>query len=540
MVLPRLNDRQRADTPPLAIIILWILSFVVYYFDVFVFKWDGIDFRHFMRRSVFMPMLSNVLLVVSTIIVIAWTMGKLRQGERNEVYWFAAFMACVFVLLLSGLDAPRIMHLVLAFLFLLIFYRSVDDKTTLLMWATIAIFIDFIGYQLLAVILGRPDIISRVLFPIWPFAILIYGAMSNDDVAVKVLVIIQVMVFLLIGADGFSIAVGNDAMLDRTTFNAGMTKIENFLVSIPTSVDQIMGHAINETVGITDIYQGREEQTGESEKLGVRFEDMEADMNSYYAGDPVAAWVWLKARALNKYEHFTISLRCSATDEEGNSILGTISPESEFEIYTLEDHYISCEFPSMDAGFYDIQINATFDFTTTADITAYYMNQEAMNSLKMEGKDLFAEYPILEDSVAEYTQGPVMLGMEVQDVPIAVPDDGRQIKHYIGTTVGNSWDGVISSLDAFSIFIPNDMSLDCRGFSGPRGGEDRQSEYARQDTQSYGEILDHLSFRCWVLMSKADLDNSPVTSRVFETEANYHYTISDSIHVTVEELDEEA
>jgi hypothetical protein len=226
-----------------------------------------------------------------------------------------------------------------------------------------------------------------------------------------------------------------------------------------------------------------------------------------------------------------IYITCEAIDENDTSYpANKIEPPSPINIFKEEDYFISCDFNSLKTGYYEIQINATFKFETTSRLKTFFMNKETVRALRREDKDVYEEYPIIEDTTAIYTEGPVGIGMETTKPPIIVSETGS--KPYLGITVENKWEGHISEIIDLYVTPPTGMelypSLSSCNFAS--SGQD----YRYIDSSKIGTIESYRSFRCRYSVYKTDLDEVPVSTRYFRARVVYYYTLTKSTSVEIE------
>jgi hypothetical protein len=66
-----------------------------------------------------------------------------------------------------------------------------------------------------------------------------------------------------------------------------------------------------------------------------------------------------------------------AADENDTLIAGTAYPET-INVDQYEETTVSCDFPAgtLRPGYYDVTVNATFNFETRAYLKTYFMNKE--------------------------------------------------------------------------------------------------------------------------------------------------------------------
>ncbi|MFH0875248.1 MAG: hypothetical protein V1859_04885 [archaeon] len=314
----------------------------------------------------------------------------------------------------------------------------------------------------------------------------------------------------------------------------------NALINLPLLIVGAGEDVVAAATG--DYYTGQVEEGKDDKDLGVFFEDVIASDPKYHEGDPVSVWATLSAKTVE--EPIVITLSCYASngsDETDLKIQGTIYPGT-VNVDSFEEASVSCDFPAgaLPIGEYNIILAATFNFKTMAYLKTYFMNKETIRALRRESKDIFKEYPVIEQKpIAIYTQGPIGIGIESNEPPIGISAT-ENIEPLLGVTIDNKWTGKIESFDEVTILVPSSFSVDTSSSScnfGEGGSENDYRSYTLNDPGSIVDIDLYKSFKCRMVVDASDLDNTPVTIRYVKTTARYRYTIEDSTGIAIEPIE---
>ncbi|MBN2421844.1 hypothetical protein JXB41_01340 [Candidatus Woesearchaeota archaeon] len=526
------------ENPFLPIFFIWLISLLVWYLDITVFRFNGINFNIFVIAGLWIKIIRGMGIVLA---VAGFFFSPVFLRNKKEwvailcLVWLITLICCV------GINFGALLHLIMALLFFFVFYATEEkDKVSLIWLVFILISLDFVGYGILEAILNLdPSVFSRVIFPVWPIFISWYGYIKTQDSRFTFIWILMAIFYVFVFVDGqLVVAKGNNSYLDSATIRAGLgtlwTAVQNMIMFPFNAFNAAFQQSILNATG--DYYSGNQEQSGYSTQLGVYFEDTETDMERYFTGDSVSVWSKLRAKTLETDDPINIELTCVAIDEAGEKISADrIEPGPNIDIYSEEDLFITCDFSNLEEGFYEIQMKAEFLFETTARLKTFFMNKETARALKREDKDIYQEYPVIEDSVAIYTEGPVAIGMETIKQPILVDESGA--RPYIGITIENQWEGVISRIDDFSITVPQGMELDTELDSCDFSGS--SPEYHHNNLDEIGAIDFYRSFKCrFIVDLNNDLDDIPVTTRYFRTKVNYYYSLTEVLDIEIEPEEE--
>ena len=104
------------------------------------------------------------------------------------------------------------------------------------------------------------------------------------------------------------------------------------------------------------------------------------------------------------------------------------------------------------------------DFTTSAYLKGYFMNEETMRGLRTKGIEPLDSLRIQDKNpIAVYTKGPVEVGMELSSKPIVSISD-ETTSFSLGLSLRNLWNGKIKEVSAIYLIVPKEIKIE--GFTG--------------------------------------------------------------------------
>lgn len=287
-------------------------------------------------------------------------------------------------------------------------------------------------------------------------------------------------------------------------------------------------------------YHGQEELV--EEPLGVFLDDVETTSEEYYAYDPITIWGTLKAKNIGK-DPIRVTVDCGIDnweDVEEGLREPKISPNVEFDMEGYDQIDIDCIFKEgLTTGYYDISLNATFEFETDARLLTYWMDSERYRAITRQDRDVFDEYDIPEDEPEAYfTSGPVAVGIGVGKPPIKV--GGEVVRPRLGITIERNWyEGKIARINYIIIHLPKEMTLDLDSCSEEvqRGGREGEfNTYRIFGNDKFVNIEDFKTIICRFNEVKPSiLDPTPVTLRYIKVNVDYDYVIYETIEIDVNE-----
>lgn len=246
-------------------------------------------------------------------------------------------------------------------------------------------------------------------------------------------------------------------------------------------------------------------------------------------------------------EPLLITLSCY---EQAQNINGEIWPSAEYEVEEYESFDIDCLFDAntLGKGSHTLVLDAQFDFTTSAYIKSYFMDQETVRALRRQQQEPLAAFDITDTSpTAVYTGGPMRIGMNTGQQPISIIPDRKDLAPTLALTIERNWlDGELVTLKTIRITVPPGLgikSVSGRDISGntctATSTQERtctlsedflRSIFSEQDLKRpfntlriTTEILDHDRL----------LGGAPLAIRSFKTEIDYTFRIKKTQTVTV-------
>jgi hypothetical protein len=336
----------------------------------------------------------------------------------------------------------------------------------------------------------------------------------------------------------------------------GTSELIKKIPSMPGEIWKSITTATRQQISFAtgDYYTGQVEQN-QKELLGVYIENIQATDPFFYEGEQVSVWATVMARTIDK--EITITPACEADDTTpGDVYLG--AGRKNFTIVSLEEQEIECRIPTLSAGSHTVKIDATFDFRTMSYMKTYFMDKNRLRSMLKEGMDPLTEYKITDRApTAIFTNGPVMIGMDLPTPPIGI--DTASIPPTFGVTVSNEWEGKLLRIKKLIIYIPEGFEIitgtpnnvqergDCThkfDLYTPTEAE-KQEGYIAYKLNPNDPTMQHLpemqavssfqTFKCRLSISNIDniLGTTPITTKYFKATAEYDYITSKSTSVQV-------
>ncbi|MBI4438531.1 hypothetical protein HY640_01205 [Candidatus Woesearchaeota archaeon] len=282
----------------------------------------------------------------------------------------------------------------------------------------------------------------------------------------------------------------------------------------------------------------------DSKPVGVFIKKLEPAEPSYVEGRKVVVLADIKAETLE--EPISIIPKCWSDFEKRDEIQGVILPP-EIRVDKFEDNVFSCRFDSgLKPGSRSVKVSATFNFKTDADLRAYVIDRGKVP----KDEDPVAFYKLPEkEPVAEYTQGPVMIGIDAGPVINAAPMENEE--QSIKLSLSTDWQGRIDSLSELKLYVPKGLRIDVSGCTGRfvASGGDEDYDFYQLDIagersgnpEAFTDIRkgSYLYFLCPLEFSEREssklLGEGGVGLRFFRVSARYTYTVEKDVVVRVDE-----
>jgi len=311
-------------------------------------------------------------------------------------------------------------------------------------------------------------------------------------------------------------------------------------------------------------YQGEVEKNA-NQKIGVYLENIKEADPFNYENQEILLWATVKARAYegsaNENNDLIIKPSCVADRFDESLKKNGIIKQKQFKVSSYDEQDLDCTFPviaplngkgkpkSLAQGEHTITFNAQFDFTTKAYKKAYFTDYNLLKSLNRENIDIFTQYNLEKNPKAVYTNGPIEIGMETQDVITIGQDTSRSPT--IGFSLRNKQTGDLKRINKISLSLPAGLEiatitdpasstskLDCnKKFEADSGLTTKDLNVYSLSNEEYknNNGLELQSFRCTLNIIDKELlmDASPVVTRYIQINANYEYELHGSRTITV-------
>lgn len=221
-------------------------------------------------------------------------------------------------------------------------------------------------------------------------------------------------------------------------------------------------------------------------RLGVYIQRVRPTSPEFFYDSPVSVHGQIEIMSLADSVLLNVSCYHGSKNEEGSfkeSQRATeVYPKEARWYYNLEKEQVDCIFEKgyLPRGSHRITVATDFNFETMAYQKAYFMNEDRMRALIGAEKDPLSEYGIKDkDPQARYTSGPVMIGMDVSNQPLAITNESNN-QPRLGVTIESNtgWKGKIRELKELVVQVPDSMSLDIDScnyeFQTTKGGNTQQ------------------------------------------------------------------
>ncbi|MFT7615500.1 MAG: hypothetical protein ACI8Y7_000314 [Candidatus Woesearchaeota archaeon] len=165
-----------------------------------------------------------------------------------------------------------------------------------------------------------------------------------------------------------------------------------------------------------------------------------------------------------------VTLRCNATNTlDKDGISGTLSKDT-YTVRSQESRDVLCTIPNSlkGNGFYELNIGANFDFTTSAFIKRYFAKPGTREILDDQGRDFISSFysfyeitDTFEKSI--HTVAPAELHLDIANPVIELPQTGvYSFLLRAGIKNSNTWEGLITQLHESIISVPKGFSIAVR------------------------------------------------------------------------------
>lgn len=283
-------------------------------------------------------------------------------------------------------------------------------------------------------------------------------------------------------------------------------------------------------------YSGQVEQNSQK-RLGVRFEDVRTVDPIFFETDEPLIYGYVTADSFLR-ESIWVVPSCRIT-RKGDYPTAVVDPVQS-EVFVGQSGAFECKFPPMVKGSYPVEVGATFDFDTWADMTYTFVLEDRVRTYAFSNKNVNTELKIPNDPVAIYTDGPVRIGMGGSKMPVLITKEAPYLKNaYLGITIESQWKGELNDVESVELKIPNAFTLtDCN-----RGDPIVTSdpEVPNYDNYLFTNIMQkgvaYTTLRCKLGLQDptyfTELGNVDEAERTFIATTKYKYTIKENLNLMV-------
>ncbi len=257
----------------------------------------------------------------------------------------------------------------------------------------------------------------------------------------------------------------------------------------------------------------------------------------------------LRVESFKTGENLTVNVRCFVDGMERKT-KGNITPHASFSVEEYEMQEIDCLMPvsgpgGPGVGTPTIVLEASFDFTTSAFLKSYFMDQETVRSMRRQQIDPLDAFKIADKSpIAKFTGGPLMIGMGAGQQPVALVA-GDQFGPTLTITFDRNWlEGELYNITNMSITVPPGLKIENVDGNIPDPSLCSGGKNVEQACVLEGGILDDLfdspvSTPKTIRVHTALVDNAvllanaPLAIRSFKVNVKYNYIIKKKASVIV-------
>jgi len=225
----------------------------------------------------------------------------------------------------------------------------------------------------------------------------------------------------------------------RAVYEYYATQAVSFVSFLANMLTRYVQGLIALSTGDYSSYQksiaGEEEQQAK-EHLGVTFERMKVNPERVYAGDGVIGSVQVTASTIDLPLDVTYSCYglSGGLDPKKNQVDATVTPQQQHVEGSTERETVECTVDKVDEEFRAIAIAASFPFTVEVELENYLVDKQLWKRIA----DQPQQYGIRNTRpIASYTTGPVGVGMETTEQPVAVDPDKPTVSLPLTVSVTN-------------------------------------------------------------------------------------------------------
>ena len=481
-----------------------MMAVMLYMFDIY-FNYNGINIQRFLDNLYFTSIESYIgwffNSVVLTLLIAYYVIY--RPNPQEFISWFLVAETLSLIIFMGGMGSSLIhLSFVIAFYFLYIRYAAPEgNKASANYIFFFLLAFDFFGFGILAELVRNPIVSNRLIIPIWFYFALIYTHEKERSFWINLVIIIVILMNVFYFVGGINGLKSMSATLTDEEKQEGINFIRTGWNNVKDTFSKVIegfrADIENQIIYASGGYYKGKVERNKIGPLGVFIDKLKASQPRYYENEDVIIWGTLKALSLG--DNVNIKMSCHKKGEEKYSTKTT--PNIPFTIYSKETRDFECVFEEgkmadsrsflgkalggigfdpnfppggvigydvstlsseLTPGIHTISVDAEFGFETLAYLKSYFMDIERKRSMVGEGLDPFKEFGITDtEPIAVYTDGPVIMGMEMTS-PIIEVGEGIVTQPRIGITLENKegWEGIIRSLTELVILTPHGIKMD--------------------------------------------------------------------------------
>lgn len=312
---------------------------------------------------------------------------------------------------------------------------------------------------------------------------------------------------------------------------------ESLTVAFGDTFEKITGLAdttwkrFNGSLDVT-YYTGAVESNSNA-NLGVKFAQVRATDPFFSTTTQPTINGYIDARSFLS-EYVWVEPSCSVYKGD----IGTVDP-IQMKVYPGLSSQFLCRLPVLKKGAHTVEMAASFDFSTWADLTYTFVNEQTVIDYSKAGTDIRHALGIKPEPLAVYTNGPVHIGMGGSMMPLVVTPTGLSNAR-LGMTIESKWKGEINNINSIKLKVPKAFTLSDCDKGDPVIEKDPQlPEY---DTYVFENIfqkgLAYTTITCKLDLEDPNHFNDLLTDkfveRTFIATVDYRYTISEKTQIQVQ------
>lgn len=308
-----------------------------------------------------------------------------------------------------------------------------------------------------------------------------------------------------------------------------------------------------------DVYTGKVEE-GAEKRLGVFMDSLKSTQTSFLVGQPVTVFSRLQAETIEKPININFACTCCSgtgtpthTCDETTQDDCIIKPKPTLNVESFDARDIDCQFP---AGFdtpggKTIKLVSNFDFQTLSFLRTYLMDSDRVRAFRRDNINPLTQYGITDQNpVAEFTAGPINVGMGVSESPLPMQIDrtDQEKSVTLSMTIRNAWPGKLKKISKLDLIIPDGFELESVNAYNMRSLNPCVPDQFSDDTICTipinqvinipkDGVTSVVQLRADLTVPKSEygtvLGNEPLSVQFFKANIDYEYEIERSMIVNV-------